>query len=102
MTSITLHDYQTGDNFAGDFAALETRESATIGITSLPEHSMAVPTVQFDDGTTFTWSDWQSAQFDGDDVLASLAEGHPIGTQQWVRSDGTPAIVLDGLPRVLG
>lgn len=49
--------------------------------------------VEYEDGTTFVMSDWQE--------LSRPTSAEEIEDYEWVRTDGTIALVFLGLPRVL-
>ena len=55
--------------------------------------STPVPVVIHRDGYQFTPHDWQAGYEDVPEDLSSI---------KWISQDGQPAIMLDGLPRVLG
>lgn len=68
---------------------LNERNGATVYRVSSSVGSLLV--VQYEDGTQYTPHDWQAGGYD--EIPEDLSE------IRWVRQDGAPAVMLDGLPR---
>ena len=99
--TINLIDFETGESFPCDFRVVAETSEAQIG-QATPTTTNAfgpVAVVVYEDGTIMTSIDWQTPVADED--LEDLEE-HRYATR-WMRNgDGKDAIILNGLPRILG
>lgn len=93
---VSVYDYGTGK--VAECQIVYVEEIDDYGTFFMVEHPSeyvvdAMAVILTDDGVQFTTDDWQGLQPQGADDIPEF---------RWVDACGAPAIMFDGLPRVLG